>query len=675
MGPIALVIQRRDGGDAVRQLVREGSGERSTNGTTNLEVAGLRLLPGETVDVWFEALDQNNVGAPGRGQSASRRITIYSPEAEHAERLTELGAIVDALILLLAERLESPVSSAAPPELEVLVAVHGTIARATTQVIRGLETIVGAMSTDTLASQSMLDSVRAILDALGAHHELEEAQLRLLDNSRGAQRRPKQVLKVIAAHNEEGISIIEQAAWTLKGLIEEARQRQVLAQGRDLLDAQQSLMKEIAAMKASGQEGLSLEARRTLDELEATLSRMEQELGKLVERSPYENQNLAQEPSGDEQDVRSLRDRLAEVRELMAQGKHDEAMKLMEEIQRETQELMAALQGDFDLQAPQEQTSEALTEFDLKLGELTNEQAGLTGETEEEERRLESEQREGMEAQLREAMAEAKELAEKLEAAADDVDTAPLHSTDREALEKLRARAKEARGAIEALAHQQARDDAERIQEGTKALDREVQESEERTSEQVRREQLQGVLNGLGKMTSLANELREELDAIAPKTSRPSSERRKGANRLERRQKRLERAVTELEKQLEGVDETLPGLGESLQPSMEAAKKAMRSASDELGEVRPGDAAGHQRRAMDQLGAMKKAIDKRLQDASGRGGGGAGIHRRDQRVEIPDANEHGNPKALRDALLKAMKERAPERYEEAIERYYEELVR
>jgi len=133
--------------------------------------------------------------------------------------------------------------------------------------------------------------------------------------------------------------------------------------------------------------------------------------------------------------------------------------------------------------------------------------------------------------------------------------------------------------------------------------------------------------------------------------------------------------MSELEQQVEGVDQTLPGLGESLKPSLEAAKKAMKSASDELGEVRPGDAAGHQRRAMEQLGAMKKAIDKRVQDASGRRGGGAGIHRRDDRVEIPGAEEHSSPKALRDALLKAMKESAPERYEEAIERYYEELVR
>jgi chromosome segregation ATPase len=336
---------------------------------------------------------------------------------------------------------------------------------------------------------------------------------------------------------------------------------------------------------------------------------------------------------------------------------------------------MAALQSDFDLQAPQEQTSEALTEFDLKLGELSSEQAGLTGETEEEERQLEAEQRAALEAQLREAMGRARELAAQLEAVAGSVETAPLHSTDREALQRLRSRAKEAREAVESLSHELARDEATRLQGGAEALGEEVRESEARTSEPRRREQLQEVIEGLGTMRALAGELREELDKVAPKAPRPSGERRKGANRLSKRQERLERAVTELEQHLEGVDATLPGLGESLQPAMKAAKKAMRSASEELGEVRPGDATGHQRRAMEQLGAMKKAIDKRLQDASGRGGGGGGIHRRDQRVEIPEAEEHGAPKALRDALLKAMKERAPERYEEAIERYYKELVR
>ena len=675
LGVIELVVQRTNGGEPVRRTLRDAGGERSANGATNLEVDDLRLLAGESVDVWFEAHDLS--AAPDRrgGRSASRRITVYSPEAEHAERLTELGAIIDALIVLLAERLESPLDDDPDAELEALVGVHLTIARATNQVIRGLETLVGAMSTDTLASSTMLNTVRGLLDGLSAHHEGEEAHLRLMSKSISAQRRPRQMLKVLQGHNTEGIDIIERGAWALKAGVEEARQRQILAQGRDLLDAQAALMAELAAMKEKGERGVSAEAQRTLDKLEATLQRMEEELSKLAERSPYENQNLSNEASEDEKDVKSLRERLAEVKRLMAEGRHDEAMTLMEELQRETQELMAALQGDFNLQAPEEETSQALSDFDLKLGELTSEQAGLNAETEEEERRLSQEARARLESQLKDAMNDALELAKQIEERSRSITSDPLHSTDRESLESLVGRSQATREAVEALSHELAKERTERLEKASSDLHNEVKESEARANDRDHRADLQAVMEGLKGVESLTKELKEALDQVTPKLPKPSGERRRGANRLGKRQEGLQKAVGELERQLKNVDADLPGLSESLEPKMERAKEAMRSASEELGEVRPGDASGHQRRALDALGAMKQAIDKRLQDASGRGGGGAGIHRRDQKIEIPKGEAQGSPKALRDALLKAMKERAPERYEEAIERYYEELVR
>ena len=674
LGLIELVIERREGGEVTRKTLREGGGEQTANGATNLNVAELRLLPGEAVDVWFEAHDQKREPGPNRGESKSRRITIYSPEAEHAERLTELGQVIDAMILLLAERLESPVSQEGELDLKALVPIQLNIARATAQVVRALETLVGAMSTDSLASSSMVNTIRKLLDDLGAHHDMEEAQLRLLDTSRGAHRRPKQMIKLLDSHNSEGVVVLEEGAWALKNVVEEARQRQILAQGRDLLDAQQALMKEIQAMKAKGESGLSLEAKRSLDELESTLRRMEEELSRLIEASPYENQNLSKEASNDEQEVRSLRDRLDEVRKLMAEGKHDEAMKLMEDLQRETQELLATLQGDFDLQAPQEESSLALNEFDLKLGELTSEQAGLTNETEEEERRLDAETKQAREEALRQAMKKALELAKKLESLAEDVNTTPLHRSDKEAFDALKERSSSAKEAIEALAYDEAEREAARIKQGSEALRDEVGESEARTLDRDVREGLKAAMDGLQEMQTLAQELEDELKEVEPSPQKASSERRRGAAKLGKRQEKLEDVVSELEKQIESVDQELPGLKKALSPSMEGAKESMRAAGEELKSVRPGEASGHQRRALDQLGAMKKAIDKRIQDASGRSGGGVGIHRREQRVDIP-GEERASPKALRDALLKAMKERAPEHYEDAIERYYEELVR
>jgi hypothetical protein len=53
--------------------------------------------------------------------------------------------------------------------------------------------------------------------------------------------------------------------------------------------------------------------------------------------------------------------------------------------------------------------------------------------------------------------------------------------------------------------------------------------------------------------------------------------------------------------------------------------------------------------------------------------GGAEQHR--DPVRIPGADESSAPRAWRQELLDAMKERAPERYRDEVRRYYEELVK
>ena len=53
---------------------------------------------------------------------------------------------------------------------------------------------------------------------------------------------------------------------------------------------------------------------------------------------------------------------------------------------------------------------------------------------------------------------------------------------------------------------------------------------------------------------------------------------------------------------------------------------------------------------------------------------GGGEQHRDP-VRIPGADESSAPRAWRQELLDAMKERAPERYRDEVRRYYEELVK
>ena len=224
-----------------------------------------------------------------------------------------------------------------------------------------------------------------------------------------------------------------------------------------------------------------------------------------------------------------------------------------------------------------------------------------------------------------------------------------------ESFDELKQRATQARESVASLDYERAKAEASRVMQDSNALHKEVGESEARALDRDTRSGLQSAMGGLEEMQELAEALLSELKTIKPKAPKASNERRRGANKLGKRQEKLEDVVKALEKQIKEVDQELPGLEKALEPNMSEAKESMREASEELRKVKPGEASGHQRRALDQLGAMKKTIDKRIQDASGRGQKGVGIHRKDQRVDIPK-EERGSPKALRDALLKAMKE-------------------
>jgi hypothetical protein len=77
-------------------------------------------------------------------------------------------------------------------------------------------------------------------------------------------------------------------------------------------------------------------------------------------------------------------------------------------------------------------------------------------------------------------------------------------------------------------------------------------------------------------------------------------------------------------------------------------------------------ASGAQRDAADRLAKLRDSMQERSM--------GTGKQQRDP-VRIPGADESSAPRAWRQELLDAMKEKAPERYRDEVRRYYEELVR
>lgn len=674
---IALWIDGPIGG-AHRRSLRAGLTERVVKGVDEISVGQLGLSPGESAEIWLEVSDANDVTGPGLRRSASRRIWMFSPELEHARRLSDLEGVIDSMIGLLADRLESPAMEEAPAQVVAAVIWHQAIVAASATVIEGVEGLIGALNTDTLASDTLRELLTTTLATLRSHREQEDAQLRRAVLSQSQHKRPKVLLKMIAQTNDEATGDLEQSIFRLKDELDRSRQDRVLEEGRELLEQQESL-RELMARIAEGDADpeLAAEAERKLDQLEASLRRMANELGQLSERSPYENQNPAQRASETEEEVDAMQSEMDAIRQLMREGKIEEAMKRLEALNKATQEWMAALDEDFGERDEQPSPHRrALTEFQMELSEVTDGQRGVESETGEETAALQRERQEALDEELADLYREALKASEALKKLLDEIQEDELHRADRAQLNESQKSGREIDAMVRGRRIAEALETIETLLPALKLLRDEIGESEARESDADRGRALRVVVEELASGEVMGGELSALLERLLDRMKKapsPSVKRRLGA--IGKRQRALRQAVGRIEGKLESVEEAIPGIGEKLSPSLDEARRRMRAAREALEKGEPGVAQGHQRAALDQLSEAQSEFEQSSRDTPGGSSGGQGTRRSRDEVAIPEGDGYAAPEAFRRELIEAMKERAPAGYEEAVRRYYEELSR
>ena len=109
----------------------------------------------------------------------------------------------------------------------------------------------------------------------------------------------------------------------------------------------------------------------------------------------------------------------------------------------------------------------------------------------------------------------------------------------------------------------------------------------------------------------------------------------------------------------------MPGL-ERAAEDLKAAAQQMREASSQLRKGDAKQAGGAQQNAIERLAKLRDSLQERST--------GAASPQHDP-VRIPGADESQAPRAWRQELMDAMKEKAPEHFRDDVRRYYEELVK
>jgi hypothetical protein len=175
----------------------------------------------------------------------------------------------------------------------------------------------------------------------------------------------------------------------------------------------------------------------------------------------------------------------------------------------------------------------------------------------------------------------------------------------------------------------------------------------------------------LGEAEGIAQQIESELArARSPRAGLDSKDLERLAE-LERRQQQAGQRGEELGRRM--AEAGTPGMSSVPRGAGGDVAEARRSISDsarELSRHAPGrgsDAAGHAAEHLDAARKQVGAARHGRQEESG------ASHDNNEKVTIP--TPQAAPRAFREELLDAMKRGAPRRFEEQVQKYYEELVR
>jgi hypothetical protein len=176
-----------------------------------------------------------------------------------------------------------------------------------------------------------------------------------------------------------------------------------------------------------------------------------------------------------------------------------------------------------------------------------------------------------------------------------------------------------------------------------------------------------------------AQDLRDATQSALPDiTGALTPREREQLGRQAEQQGEAQQAAHQLARQLREEVGGVP-VSEEAAEELEAIERPMQRAAQALQDGDPLEANKQQAAAADQLRRLRQKLEEQQQNSRGGGGGrqkegGTGT-RSQQRVEIPASRSKADEIAWRRRVLDAMNGTPPEGYQQAIDDYYERLLR
>lgn len=647
---LTLIIKLPNGEHLRRPLLTAADEPKTKHyGETVLRLEEFSLAPADAVTVWLESKDSNRVDGPGVGRSAVRTLTLASDITRRREGIAELEQLLDTLLATLAVRLERPLPKA--------------LSEARQRRSASMTHYRGAM---------------ALLSNLGDHRGPRTIPL-LLDMKKRLERKHQREEQVYRTGGQPSqrqrydqliIGELEKDSLLVSDLISEAR----LDDAAEIAREMQQLRQEIASLIAELRRGQTPELQRALmaalDRAERRMEALKQRLREAMRYVPGEFVNRQSRQAQESSDA------LRSVREALAKGDLDAAEDALRRLDQTIEAMAQALA----------QSEESLVEARFGPRERALMEAMDTiRDLEVEQKRMADKARRVGDKAVERASAQKKSFESELRE--------QLQKVSREVAELLGGLNQEALGPYETGMRGRAQERLGDFQEALKSGD------------------MGEALSMVDRLAQAANELAKDLELSAMmfrgrggRTAEAAAQAREAANRAQQLQQTMRAAVPDiagsltdrerqqLEEQADGqrqareaahqlarrLREEVGGVPVSEQAAeqLEAIEQPMERATRALQQGEPLEAHKQQQAAADELRRLRQHLESQQRSSGGTGGDDRGSgSRAHEHIEIPAARSRADELAWRRRVLDAMNGKPPEGYQQAVDDYYERLLR
>ncbi len=674
---LALVFQPPSGGETRVPLPLE-EGRRS-QGTSHWALAPLKLSPGDRVSYFLEATDNDAVDGPQKGTSRVQALHVYSAAEHRQEAIHQMQALWERMVTHLADRMEGP-DRARTRDLTAVTAQarvdESGHALASDLVTTGRQLALERDRQEALVAaaanigQRLARAVRTTSDA-------RRLYLRL--GSRPGENDPATRLSRAAV---EEVAQVERDVLYLESLLDRQRTEEV----RELTEALSHDQRELAQLIERFQSTKDPSVREQLLRQLATLRQHMNELMRrslALGRAVHLDEHLNLESLGE-----SMGSALDEIEKLLREGKTQEALAKLQQLQAQTTEQLRQEEEAVGRADPE--LVKRFRDFADALKETHDEQAKVASETKSVRDRYRDQQRERLQ---QKGGAVKEQIRRDLEAVASDyrkIRPGELGQRSDKALENAQSELDNLRSALRSddfdLASEAARAAGMASEEIARDAEQQHALQEAYRSPGESRDQSKHLAQRTAQDAQRMRDIQRSLQQLFPPIgSQLSGPDRTRMQQLGQQQQGLERRSQDLLQKMEQLNKLAPLFGEQGVEQLEQVSERMANARERLEGRDPGRGYGEQKAALDGLEQLQQQMQQ-SQRAGGRGGGfplpmfatGPGEGGNDiapQKVEIPDPDPGAAFQDFRKDLLNAMKQGTPERYREQVKSYYEELVK